>query len=78
MTDYSKAIAELSPEKQELLELLLLEETGEVNSFLSHLRNSAYGSSISWSPIAFSTTFVRVCALRVDSMCRLFSAASMR
>ncbi|HKR15452.1 MAG TPA: amino acid adenylation domain-containing protein, partial [Pyrinomonadaceae bacterium] len=33
MTDYSKAIAELSPEKQELLELLLLEEVNEDNSF---------------------------------------------
>ncbi len=33
MTDYSKTIAELSPEKQELLELWLSEETGEVNSF---------------------------------------------
>lgn len=33
MTDYSKAIAELSPEKQALLELWLGEETGEVDSF---------------------------------------------
>ena len=33
MTDYSKAIAELSPEKQELLELLLLEESNEDDSF---------------------------------------------
>jgi amino acid adenylation domain-containing protein len=33
VTDYSKAIAELSPEKQELLDLLLLEETNEDDSF---------------------------------------------
>ncbi|HYV11048.1 MAG TPA: condensation domain-containing protein, partial [Pyrinomonadaceae bacterium] len=33
MTDYSKAIAELSAEKQELLELLLLEQAGEDNVF---------------------------------------------
>ena len=33
VTDYSKAIADLSPEKQELLELLLLDEPNQDNSF---------------------------------------------
>jgi amino acid adenylation domain-containing protein len=33
VNDYSKTIAELSPEKRELLEMLLLEEAGEPDSF---------------------------------------------